>query len=104
MLAVGYHRTFGLDAILVQHRLGQPLAPDVGLDPEVGEEHKEEGTVDPDEVDKERDLVVTLLHEVVLGDVNGHQYKLDLVWREVQVFHTSEAKPAWRSPQVWAKG
>lgn len=56
----------------------QPLALDVGLYPEVGEEQEEEDTVDPNEVDPHGHLVVTLVHEVVLADVNGDQDKLRL--------------------------
>lgn len=56
----------------------QPLALDVGLYPEVGEEEEEEDTVHPNEVDPKGNLVVTLLHEVVLADVDGDQDKLRL--------------------------
>lgn len=47
----------------------QPLAFGVRLIPEIGEEHEEDGTIHPDEVDDDRILVVTAGHEVVLGDV-----------------------------------
>lgn len=56
----------------------EPLALDVGLYPKVGEEEKEEDTVDPNEVDPEANLVVTLFHEVVLADVNRDYNKLCL--------------------------
>lgn len=56
----------------------QPLALDVSLYPEVGEEEEEEDTVHPNEVDPNGNLVVTLFHEVVLADVNGDQDKLCL--------------------------
>lgn len=56
----------------------QPLALDVGLYPEVGEEEEEEDTVHPDKVDPKGNLVVTLFHEVVLADVDGDQDKLRL--------------------------
>lgn len=59
----------------------QPLALHVSLDPEVGEEHEEEGSVHPDEVDEDGELVVAALHEVILGSVEGHQDKLDLLGR-----------------------
>lgn len=61
--------------------LGQPLALYVSLVPEVGEEHKEEGAIHPDEVDEQGDLVVTALHEVILGGVKGHHHKLNLLDR-----------------------
>lgn len=57
---------------------GQPLAFGVGVIPEIGEEHKEDRAVHPDEVDDDRVLVVTTGHEVVLGDVQRNQNKLDL--------------------------
>lgn len=44
----------------------------------MGEEEEEEGSIDPDEVNPEGYLVVTLLHEVVLADVTTDQNKLDL--------------------------
>lgn len=58
--------------------LGQPLALDVGLVPEVGEEDEEEGAVHPDKVDDHRHLVITARHEVILCSMKGHQHKLHL--------------------------
>lgn len=58
--------------------LGQPLTLHVRLDPEVGEEHKEEGSVHPDKVDYGGELVVTAVHEVILSSVEWNQDKLDL--------------------------
>lgn len=49
--------------------LGQPLTLHVSLDPEVGEEHKEESSVHPDKVDDCGELVVATVHEVILGGV-----------------------------------
>lgn len=49
--------------------LRQPLTLHVSLDPEVGEEHKEEGPVHPDQVDDCGELVVATVHEVILGGV-----------------------------------
>lgn len=49
--------------------LRQPLTLHVRLDPEVGEEHKEEGSVHPDKVDDRGELVVTAVHEVILSGV-----------------------------------
>lgn len=49
--------------------LGQPLTLHVSLDPEVGEEHKEESSVYPDKVDDCGELVVATVHEVILGGV-----------------------------------
>lgn len=56
----------------------RPVPLDVGLYPKMGEEEEEEGTVDPDEVDPQGNLVITLFHEVVLADVNRDQNKLGL--------------------------
>lgn len=58
--------------------LGQPLALDVGLVPEVGEEDEEEGAVHPDKVEDHRHLVITAGHKVILCSVKGHQHKLHL--------------------------
>lgn len=63
----------GVDGCAVQTLfnvlLGQPLTLHVRLDPEVGEEHKEEGSVHPDKVDYRGELVVTAVHEVILSSV-----------------------------------
>ena len=66
----------------LQVLLGQPLALNVCLDPEVGEEDEEEGAVYPDEVNDHGELVVTGVHEVVLCSVEGDQHKLDLWHRK----------------------
>lgn len=63
----------------------KPLAFNVGLYPKVGEEEKEEDAVHPDKVDPKRNLVVTLLHEIVLTDVDGDQDKLGLQNNEEQI-------------------
>lgn len=82
LLAIGnVHDTTVGEAVLLGFaffRYRQPFAPHIGLHPEVGEQDKEECAVDPDEMDEERYLVVTLLHEVVLGDVERNKYKLGL--------------------------
>lgn len=57
----------------------QALTLHVSLHPEVGEEHKEEGSVHPDKVDDCGELVVTMVHEVILGCVKRHEHKLDLL-------------------------
>lgn len=57
---------------------GQPLTLYVGLDPEVREEHEEEGSIHPDEVDDHGELVVAAVHEVILGSVKRYQDKLGL--------------------------
>lgn len=49
--------------------LRQPLTLHVSLDPEVGEENKEESSVHPDKVDDCGELVVATVHEVILGSV-----------------------------------
>lgn len=83
VLAIGDHG--GPIGLAVEARLGvllgQPLSLHVCLVPEVGEEHKEEGAIHPDEVDEQGDLVVTALHEVILGGVKGHHHKLNLLDR-----------------------
>lgn len=58
--------------------LWQALTLHVSLDPEVGEEHKEEGSIHPDKVEDDGELVVTAVHEVILSGMDGHQDKLDL--------------------------
>lgn len=60
------------------HDLGQTLAFGVRLVPEVGEEHEEDDAVNPDEVDEDGELVTAGGHEVILGDVDGDDYKLQL--------------------------
>lgn len=57
---------------------GEPIALDVSLDPEVGEEDEEEHAVDPDEVDENGHLEFTVFHEVILRDVDRHYDKLNL--------------------------
>ena len=65
--------------------------------PEIGEEHKEDGAIHPDEVNNERVLVVTAGHEVVLGDVQRDQDKLDLGGREARVRGNTERTGGKRS-------
>lgn len=57
---------------------GEPVALYVGLHPKVGEEEEEEEAVHPDQVYPYGHLIVTVLHEVVLADVDGDQNKLHL--------------------------
>lgn len=57
----------------------QALTLHVSLHPEVGEEHKEKGSVHPDKVDDCGELVVAVVHEVILGCVERHEHKLDLL-------------------------
>lgn len=57
---------------------GQPLALHVSLDPEVREEHEEEGSINPDEVAKDGVLVVAAVQEIILGSVEGNKDELDL--------------------------
>lgn len=79
--AIGHHADVlaGWAVLLDLFRRGrEPLALDVGLYPKVGEEEEEEDTIDPNEVDPEGNLIVTLFHEVVLADVNGDYNKLRL--------------------------
>lgn len=63
----------------------QPLTLHISLDPEVGEEHEEEGAVHPDEVEDHRELVVAAVHEVILGGMKRYQHKLDLLGRNQKV-------------------
>lgn len=65
----------------------QPLTLHVSLDPEVGEEHEEEGSVHPDEVEDHGELVVTAVHEVILGSMERYQDKLDLLGRRESAKH-----------------
>lgn len=53
-------------------RFWQTLALHISLEPEVGEQHKEEGTVHPDEVDDHRELEVAAVHEVILGSMERY--------------------------------
>lgn len=59
----------------------QPLTLHVCLDPEVGEEHEEEGSIHPDEVDDHGELVVAAVHKVILCSMKRYQDKLDLLGR-----------------------
>lgn len=65
VLPIGVHGRAVLTLFKVL--LGQPLTLHVRLDPEVGEEHEEEGSVHPDKVDDCGELVVTAVHEVILS-------------------------------------
>lgn len=77
VFAVAVHA--GAVLALADVPLGQALTLHVGLHPEVGEEHEEEGPVHPDQVDDGGELVVAVVHEVILGGVERHQHKLDLL-------------------------
>ena len=79
VFAVGVHSCAVLTLLNVM--LGQPLTLHVSLDPEVGEEHEEEGTIHPDEVDDHGELVVAAVQEVILGGVKRYQDKLGLLGR-----------------------
>ena len=69
----GHSRSIGLAIVtLFAVQLWQPFAFNVGLVPEVGEQNKEEGAVHPNEVDEQRDLIVTALHKVILRDMEGN--------------------------------
>lgn len=57
--------------------LGQPLSLGVGLVPEVGKKDKKECSVHPHEVDEDGELVITVIHEVVLVDVERDNNELD---------------------------
>lgn len=56
----------------------QPLAFGVGVVPEVEEEEQENQAIQANDVDKDGELVIAVLHEEILGDVSGHHNKLDL--------------------------
>lgn len=58
---------------------GQSLTLYIRLDPKVGEENKKEGSIHPDEVDDQRVLKVTPVHEVILSSVKRYQDKLGLL-------------------------
>lgn len=77
VFAVAVHRCAVL--ALANVPFWQALTLHVSLHPEVGEEHKEEGSVHPDKVDDCGKLVVAVIHEVILGSVERHEHKLDLL-------------------------
>lgn len=99
VLAIGDHG--GPIGLAVEARLGvllgQPLSLHVCLVPEVGEEHKEEGAIHPDEVDEQGYLVVTAVHEVILGDVEGHHHKLNQLDGGHVLLPPEELLEAWSS-------
>lgn len=64
----------------LQH-FGQPLSLGVGVVPEVEEKEQENQAVQADDVDEDRELVVAIRDEEILGDVTGHHNKLYLCWR-----------------------
>lgn len=71
VLAIGVHSgsiDFTLQAWF-NILLWQPLTLHIGLVPEVGEEHEEERSIHPDEVEEQGDLIVTAFHEVPLGSM-----------------------------------
>lgn len=75
------HDSVGVErpSLSLQH-LRQPFALGVGVVPEVEKEKQEDQAVQADDIDKDGELVGTVLHEEILGDVGGHHRKLDL-WR-----------------------
>lgn len=73
----------------------EPLALDVSLDPEVGEEDEEQHAVHQDEVDEYGHLVFTVFHEVILRDVDRHHDKLRL-WKQKQETNEINAFPICR--------
>lgn len=78
---VGHHSLGVTDGAILRCLVlnyGKPVALYVGLHPKVGKEEEEEDSINPDKVDPQGNLVVTILHEVVLADVNGHQNELYL--------------------------
>lgn len=83
-LAIRVHRCCAIWTLLdVLFR--QPLTLHISLDPEVGEENEEESAIHPDEVDDHGELVVTAVHEVILGSMKRYQDKLDLLGRNQKV-------------------
>lgn len=64
--------------LLILQYFGQPLALGVGVVPEVEEEEQENKAVCSDDGDKDWELVGAVLQEEILGDVAGHNSKLDL--------------------------
>ncbi len=83
VFAVGVDRRAVL--VLLNVLFWQPLALHVSLDPEVGEQNKEEGSVHPDEVKDHGELVVTAVHEVILGGVERYEDKLGLLRRNQEL-------------------
>ncbi len=79
VFAIGVDSCAILTLLIVLFR--QPLTLHVSLDPEVREEHEEEGSIHPDEVEDHGELVVAAVHEVILGSVERYQDKLGLLGR-----------------------
>lgn len=82
VFAVGVHGCAVLTRPDVLFR--QPLTLHIRLNPEVGEEDKEEGSVHPDKVDDNGELVVTTVHEVILSSMKRYQDKLGLLDTETK--------------------
>lgn len=80
--------TIGVDnsaILLLNVMFWQPLTLNVSLDPEVGEEYEEEGSVHPDEMEDHGELVVATVHEVILGSVERYKDKLGLLGRNQEL-------------------
>lgn len=79
MTGVSIHNSIGVvcPCLSLQH-FRQPLAFGVGMVPEVEEEEQENQAVWANDVDKDGELVLAVLHEEILGDVAGNHSKLDL--------------------------
>lgn len=61
----------------LQH-FGKPLAFGVGVVPEVEEQEQENQAVQPNDVDKDGEVVEAVLDEEILRDVAANHSKLDL--------------------------
>lgn len=78
MIGISIHNSVGVvcPCLSLQH-FRQPLALGVGVVPEVEEEEQENQAIQADDVDEDRELVGTVLHEEILGNVGGYHNKLD---------------------------
>lgn len=78
MTGISIHNSVGVvcPCLSLQH-FRQPLALGVGVVPEVEEEEQENQAIQANDVDEDRELVGTVLHEEILGNVGGYHNKLD---------------------------
>lgn len=78
MIGISVHNSVAVvcPRLILQY-FRQPLSLGVGVVPEVEEEEQENQAVRADDVNKDGELVGTVLQEEILADVGGHHNKLD---------------------------
>lgn len=88
MIGVPINNSIGVvcPRLSLQH-FRKPLAFSVSVVPEVQEEEKEDQTVEANDVDEDGKLIGAILYEEILGDVGGHQHKLDLKFKKKKTEH-----------------